>query len=319
MSHLFRIAVNSFREALREPVYFLMLFGALLLIGHYPWMTLFVFREQLKLVLDGAMATTMFFSLAACVLCAASTVSREMRNGTVLLLLSKPITRWSFVLGKVAGIAAASILFCLVCSAASVVSIYIAVDQFRMEMHLYIAFLILTFIACCAGMLMNYLKGSSFSEYSVYAALVLIGGMLLYCLKFQPHPDMSLVNLAKALILLFPAVGVMSALAVGFATRTDVVPCMCLCSLLFFLGLMSSYLFGGSSSDPVLGPVYSLLYAAIPNWQYFWMADAMAVNRPIPDSYVIWCFGYALLYSLIVMVWAVVLFQNREAAGTREN
>ena len=86
MLHLWRIAINSFREALREPVYFLMLFGALLLIGHYPWMTLFVFREQLKLVVDGAMATTMLFSLAVCVLCATSTVSREMRNGTVLFV-----------------------------------------------------------------------------------------------------------------------------------------------------------------------------------------------------------------------------------------
>ena len=164
MAHLYRIAVNSFREALREPVYFLMLFGALLLIGHYPWMTLFVFREQLKLVLDGAMATTMFFSLAVSVLCATTTISREMRNGTVLLLLSKPITRLSFVLGKVAGIVAASVLFCLICNCASVIPIYIAVDQFRMEMGLYVAFIILVFLACVAGMVMNYLRGTSFSE-----------------------------------------------------------------------------------------------------------------------------------------------------------
>ena len=115
MLHFYRIAVNSFRESIREPVYFLMLLGALLLIGHYPWMTLFVFFEQLKLVVDGALATTMLFSLAVCILCASTAVSREMRNGTVLLLLSKPIPRWSFVLGKIAGIAAASILFCIIC------------------------------------------------------------------------------------------------------------------------------------------------------------------------------------------------------------
>ena len=315
MSHLYRIAVNSFREALREPVYFLMLFGALLLIGHYPWMTLFVFREQLKLVLDGAMATSMFFSLAVRVLCATTTISREMRNGTVLLLLSKPITRFSFVMGKIAGIMAASLLFCLICNCASVISIYIAVDQFRMEMGLYIAFVVLVFISCIAGMVMNYLRGSSFSEYSVYAVLVLIGGMMLFCLKFQPHPEMSLANLARALVLLFPAVVVMSALAVGFATRFDVVPSMCLCSLLFFLGLLSSYLFGGTFNDPTLAMLASLVYAAIPNWQFFWMADAMAVNRNIPVYYVWWCFAYAAVYSVIVIAWAVVFFQNREAAG----
>jgi ABC-type transport system involved in multi-copper enzyme maturation permease subunit len=316
MVHLYRIAVNSFREALREPVYFLMLFGALLLIGHYPWMTLFVFREQLKLVLDGAMATTMFFSLAVSVLCATTTISREMRNGTVLLLLSKPITRLSFVLGKIAGIVAASVLFCFVCNCASVISIYIATDQFRMETGLYIAFVILVFLACVAGMVMNYLRGTSFSEYSVYAVLLLVVGMMLYCFKFQPHPEMSMVNLAKALVLLFPAVVVMSVLAVGFATRFDVVPSMCLCSLLFFLGLVSSYLFGGNYADPALDIIFSLFYAAIPNWQYFWMADAMAVNSTIPLSYVWWSLGYAAIYSIVVTVWAVVFFQNREAAGS---
>ena len=165
MLHLYRIAVNSFRESLREPVYFLMLFGALLIIGHYPWMTLFVFREQLKLVVDGAMATTMLFSMAICVLCATSTVSREMQNGTVLLLLSKPIARWSFVLGKVFGILAASLLFCVVCCCASIISVYIAEDQFRLEMTLYLIFLGLLVAACVIGMLVNYLKGCSFSEY----------------------------------------------------------------------------------------------------------------------------------------------------------
>lgn len=319
MSHLYRIAVNSFREALREPVYFLMLMGALLLIGHYPWMTLFVFFEQLKLVVDGAMASTMLFSLAVCVLCATSTVSREMRNGTVLLLLSKPIPRWSFVLGKILGIAAASLLFCAICCCASVISVYIAVDQFRMEMHLYFFFIGVVFLACAAGMLMNYLRGYSFSEYAVYAAVLLVGGMMICCLKFRPHPELSLMDLAKALFLLMPAVLIMSVLAVGCATRFDVVPSLCFCSVFFFLGLISSYLFGGGSADPVLGPLFSCLYALIPNWQFFWMADAIAVNHPIPSVYVWWALGYAALYSLIASAWAVTLFQNREAAGSREN
>ena len=155
MSHIYRIAANSFRESIREPVYFLMLAGALFLIGHYPWMTLFVFFEQLKLVVDGAMATTMLFSLAVCVLCASSTVSREIRNGTVLLLLSKPISRWSFVFGKIAGIVAASLLFWLICASASVISVYVAVDQFRMNTRLYGCFMGMIALSTLAGMVTN--------------------------------------------------------------------------------------------------------------------------------------------------------------------
>ena len=314
MAHLYRIAVNSFREAIREPVYFLMLLGALLLIGHYPWMTLFVFFEQLKLVVDGAMATTMLFSLSVCVLCACGTVSREMRNGTVLLLLSKPIPRWSFVLGKICGIAAASVLFCAVCGCVSVVAVYVAVDQFRMNMTLYGVLLGMLGAGCAFGMVMNYLRGASFSEYAACATALLTAGMMFCCLKFQPHPALSLIDLGKALCLLIPAVLIMAVLAVGCAVRMDVVPSLCVCTVLFFSGLVSSHLFRGGDGA-VWGPLSAVLYALIPNWQYFWMADALAVNRSIPTGYFWWCWGYALVYCGVGSAWAAVLFLNREAAG----
>lgn len=316
--HIYRIAVNSFRESVREPVYFLMLAGALLLIGHYPWMTLFVFFEQLKLVVDGAMATTMLFSLAVCVLCASSTVSREIRNGTVLLLLSKPISRWNFIFGKIIGIVAASLLFWMICSCASVISVYVAVDQFRMNTRLYGCFVGVLVLSSAAGMALNYLRGSSFGEFSAYAAAVLVAGMMLYCIKFQPHPAVSMEDLGKALILLAPAVMIMAVLAVGCSTRMDVVPSMCVCTVVFFLGLVSSYLFR-DASGAIWGSVAALLYALIPNWQYFWMADAMAVNRAIPLDYIWWCMGYALLYCIIGSAWAALFFQNREAVGDNRN
>jgi hypothetical protein len=142
--------------------------------------------------------------------------------------------------------------------------------------------------------------------------------MMLYCLKFQPHPALSLADLGKALVLLAPAVLIMAVLAVGCSTRMDVVPVMCVCSVLFFLGLISAHLFR-NGSGAVWGPVSLVLYALIPNWQYFWMADAMAVNRSIPVSYVWWCFGYALIYCVVGSVWAAVLFLNREAVGDNRN
>ena len=58
-------------------------------------MTMFVFNGQAKMVVDSAMAATLVFGLVAAVVCAAHTVTREIRNGTVLLLLSKPVPRWA--------------------------------------------------------------------------------------------------------------------------------------------------------------------------------------------------------------------------------
>ena len=109
MPNLFKIAFNAFRESLREPVYCLMLLAALFFISAYPALAVFSFSQQLKLVIDSSMATGLLFGLVVAVLCAGSTVAREMRNGTVLLLMSKPVARWSFILGKILGVAAAVI------------------------------------------------------------------------------------------------------------------------------------------------------------------------------------------------------------------
>ena len=52
MFNYFKISINAFKESVREPIYFLMLLAALVLIGIYPSAALFVFSEQLKLVVD---------------------------------------------------------------------------------------------------------------------------------------------------------------------------------------------------------------------------------------------------------------------------
>ena len=56
-------------------------------------------------------------------------------------------------------------------------------------------------------------------------------------------------------------------------------------------------------------------YAVIPNWQFFWLADAIAVGRTIPRSYVIEACTYGAIYFVVACIWAVVLFQDREAAA----
>lgn len=319
MFNLFKIAVNAFRESLREPVFALMLLAALVLIGHYPTIAVFVFSEQLKLVVDSSMATSLLFGLIIAVLSASHTVAREMRNGTVLLLLSKPVYRWSFVLGKIIGIMGAATLFTGVCNLACVCSVYVATDQFRFEIPLYLTYLALVAAGCLGGMIMNFWRGSSFPETASYFLSVLIAGYTVYCMAASPEPAIKMADLFKALILVNFAVAAMTTLAVVAATRLDVVPNLCVCTVIFFLGLMSSYLFQRSTGIPVVDLIFGLLYAALPNWQFFWLVDAVAVGRPIPWSYVVYSAVYVVLYMGLASLWAVAIFQNREPAGDSRN
>ena len=316
MFNLFKIAVNAFRESLREPVYFLMLLSALILIGHYPSAAIFVFSEQMKLVVDSSMATGLIFSLVVAVLCASYTIAREMRNGTVLLLMSKPVQRWSFILGKIAGIVAAASVFALLCNFACIIAVYIATDQFRFDMALYFSFLGSLLLACVIGMIANFWRGTSFPEVAAWAVMVVVPVFAVFCVATQPHPALGMKDLVKALVLINFAVLAMSTIAVVAATRFDIVPNLCFCTIIFFLGLVSSFLFQRETDSAFLNTVFGFFYAVIPNWQFFWLADAVAVNRHIPMSYIWDAACYVVLYIIIASLWAVAIFQNREVAGS---
>ena len=322
MNNLFKIAFNAFRESLREPVYCLMLLAALLLISAYPALAVFAFSQQLKLVIDSSMATGLLFGLIVAVLSASSTVSREMRNGTVLLLLSKPVSRWSFILGKILGVTAAVTLFTLLCNFGCIVVVYVTIDQFNYEKYLHIGFLAVIVLGALAGMVANFVRGSSFPEICTYALTALLTVFSLALLKFGKAPQGVIVSdLVKALVLVNFACIAMATIAVVSATRLDVVPNMCVCSAVFFLGLLSSYLFKQfeNTKSEALKQILTVLYSIFPNWQFFWLVDAIALKKTIPIGYVGMAALYMALFVAIASMWAVVLFQNKEVAGDTRN
>ena len=314
MFNLFKLAGNTFKESVREPIYGVLLLLSVLLIGHYPAASLFVFSEQIKLVVDSSMATTLTFGLFISIFAASHTVSREMRNGTVLLLMSKPVARWTFVMAKILGIAAASLVFVFITSIASIIAIYVAADQFHQNHTAYYLYLLAIAGSCVAGGLMNFFKGTSFTSAITLVLSILMPVFALICIVTQSEPTISIANYSNALILLFFAVAAMSTITVVFATRLNLVSNLCVCTLIFFLGLVSGYLFNRETGSSMLDMIYGVLYAILPNWQFFWVADALSVNRAIPFPYVLQAGLYVILYMILSSMWAVAFFLNREIA-----
>lgn len=317
MFNLFQLTRNTFRECIREPIFFILLITALALIGHFPSVTLFVFSEQVKLVVDSSMATCLVFGLFAAVLCASHTVSREMRNGTVLLLLSKPVSRWSFICAKILGIMLAVIIFVFICNIATIISVYIAKDQFRLDMTVYGIFFGILILSAAIGCLCNFFYGKSFSATAINVILILLP---LYCLAlfmFQPHPEeIILRDLMIALTLLFFSVSAMATITVVFSTRLEMVANLTVCCVIFFLGLISNYIVSlfQMTNSAFLNFIGGFFYSLLPNWQFFWMADALASRQSIPMSYLLWAAVYVILYICFCSMWAIGFFQSREIA-----
>lgn len=55
-----------------------------------------------------------------------------------------------------------------------------------------------------------------------------------------------------------------------------------------------------------------VVYTVVPNWQLFWMADALKGTNSIPTAYVWRAFVYMACYLAAALALALLLFENRE-------
>ncbi len=310
-----QIAWNSFREILREPVYLLVTLSALLLIALLPMMTLFVFREQVKMVVDSAMATVMVFGWVLAVLCAANAITREIARGTAMAVLAKPVPRVSFILGKVIGVLLALLVFWGLTVMASMISIRAATDQFRFDQTaVWICFGSIA-LACLAAGIRNYLSQVSFAM-NVVVFLLLLYPLAMVVIAMLGAGEGQRLSYAwdalPAFVLVLYAVWAMGGLAIALSTRVSMLVNLNVCAVVFLVGLMSDYLLGRHAPHSLWARIG---YAVVPNWQLLWLADALAADRVIPAAYMALATVYLLCLLAIFVGLAAVLFQTREVGS----
>ena len=307
-----QIAKNTFRENVREPIYLLILLTSLALTGLLPTMTLFVFREQTKMVVDTAMANLLLGGWVLAVISSSHSIAQEIESGTAMLILAKPVQRSVFIIGKILGVAAGLLPYCLLNGLAALIAIRVARDQFWYDTKGLWIFFIGIILCLAAGGIWNYVKRSSFP---MNALICLLAGLpvITLVIRFIPVKGDSLSyawQVVPALLLVSYAVIAMGILAAALSTRLSLVGNMLICGVVFALGLMSDYLLSLFAQKSWLGAV---LYAAIPNWQLMWMADALASeNGHVPWNYVAWGGVYLLFFAGIFVSLAIILFRKRE-------
>ncbi|MBI3644579.1 MAG: ABC transporter permease [Acidobacteriales bacterium] len=104
MSRVVRIAANTFREAVRDRVLYnliafaLLLSGAAILVGQIS-----VGIERLVVVNLGLTAVSLFGVVIA-IFIGIGLVSKEMEKRTLYTVLSRPVRRWEFIVGKFLGL-----------------------------------------------------------------------------------------------------------------------------------------------------------------------------------------------------------------------
>lgn len=98
------IARNTFREAVRDRVLYNLLFFALLLIGGAIFLGELSGGQEAKIIVDLGLSATLLFGVFIAIFVGVGLVYKEIERRTVYAILSKPVGRGQFLLGKYLGL-----------------------------------------------------------------------------------------------------------------------------------------------------------------------------------------------------------------------
>ena len=98
------IALNTFREAMRDRVLYLLLCFALLVIVVARLLSLLTVGDPAKVIKDVGLSAISLFGVLTAVFVGVSLVFKEIERRTVYTLLASPVRRWQFVAGKFVGL-----------------------------------------------------------------------------------------------------------------------------------------------------------------------------------------------------------------------
>jgi ABC-type transport system involved in multi-copper enzyme maturation permease subunit len=378
MRQFITIASNAFMELVRQPVFLLLMTGSAAFEIFLATLYYFAFGEEPKLVKNSTLAVILLAGLVGAVLSASSSLAREIRTGTALAVLAKPVGRAQFLLAKYLGLAVALTLLTYVNLVAALLASRMAFDAYgSTDMFALGVFALAVVVAYALGGFSNYFLRRPFVSDAVFCLLVMVSIAFVvinsYTKEAKPQAFAAGVDwqLVPAAILILFAVWMLAGLALACSTRLDVIPTLAICSALFLLGLMSDYFFG-RRAEPVwrldlrqelasahwsdsqkallkeliqkyvpdadanpaapirpdvspadqerlaragMGRAWwaALLYSVTPNWQLFWIADAVDTGKSTYHwGYVGKALGYAAGFIGAALALAVVLFEERE-------
>jgi ABC-2 type transport system permease protein len=255
------IARNTFVEAVRQPVYLLLILACGVGIFFTTWTAAFsmsysdsaeVSRDD-KLLLDVGLATVFVCAMLLAAFIATAVISREIENKTALTVVSKPVSRPAVVLGKYLGVAAAMLV------AVGIMLIWLmlgirhgamttAMDEPDQPVILFTFSALL--LSLGAGIWCNFFYGWSFPQTTTMLLFPLT--FLAYILvllvsekwKFQPIATDFKPQITLAGLCVLMSAMVMTAVATAASTRLGQVMTIVVCSGVFMLGLLSNHLVG---------------------------------------------------------------------------
>ena len=111
MQRIGAIAINTFREAVRDRVLYAVFGCATAVLVLTLALAELSLEQQARVVMDLGLASTSLFSVIIAVFLGSSLLYKEIDKKTLYVILPKPVHRWEFLVGKYGGIVLTAIVF----------------------------------------------------------------------------------------------------------------------------------------------------------------------------------------------------------------
>ncbi len=270
------IARATALEAIRQPAFFVLVFVAFCLLLVTIFLPYFTFNEDIKMYKDTGLTTISFFALLLALLTSSSTVAEEIEGKTAVTLLSKPINRRQFILGK--------------------------------------------FIGIELGVLAMYILLGTFMAFGVYYKTAYdfweSGGGAEELTRRTSH----VWQILPGLVLGFMEVTILASISLAISTRMPMLVNLVVCITIFFLGHLSQVLVdvttqAGKGVNELVKFMARLFAWALPSLEFFNAGPSISTGSVIPwVGYVLPALLYCVMYTSAALLFAFLLFENRDVA-----
>lgn len=119
LARIAAIARNTLLEALRQRVLNVILVFGLVVLAGANLFSEFSFDDQFKFIKDYCLGVMSLIGVIMAIVAVAQLLPAEMEARTIFTILSKPVRRWEFLMGKYLGVAAMLLLTLLLMTAVS--------------------------------------------------------------------------------------------------------------------------------------------------------------------------------------------------------
>jgi ABC-type transport system involved in multi-copper enzyme maturation permease subunit len=147
---IWAIILNTFREAVRDRILYAIVFFALLILLLSTIMDLITIGQRAKIIIDMGLASISIFGTLIAIFVGIGLVYKEIDKRTIYTIVSKPVARWQFLLGKYLGLLLTILVEVAAMSAIFFVIAYLESDSLNPILFVAIGLTFLELMVICA-------------------------------------------------------------------------------------------------------------------------------------------------------------------------